>query len=158
MLKLTFFHLIGSFQLSDTSNYTMIAGYTPNFINFGRSAAELRPFEVALYRVTTIILHKANNLQIRQKILVFAIGYQSSICYWPLVEVLRVLRHTDKRHDRINLLSKSKVRKIDTSKVKKRTPITQFLLHFRKIFFSIICSLEIGLEVCVKRIFIILIR
>ena len=51
MLKLTFFHLIGSFQLSDTSNYTMIEGYTPNFINFGRSVAELRPFEVARSRV-----------------------------------------------------------------------------------------------------------
>ena len=40
MLSLTFSYLIVIPQFSDTNNYMVIVGYTPNFINFGRSVAE----------------------------------------------------------------------------------------------------------------------
>ena len=52
MPTLTFFHLITVFQFSDTKNYVIFESYTPNFIIFGCSGAELGPFEVAWLRVS----------------------------------------------------------------------------------------------------------
>ena len=40
MPALTFFHLIAVFQFSDTKNYIIFEGYTPNFIKFGRLVAK----------------------------------------------------------------------------------------------------------------------
>ena len=54
MLQLTFFHLIAIFQFSDTSIYMTIEGYTPNFINFGRSAAEQSLAEKAQISVASL--------------------------------------------------------------------------------------------------------
>ena len=66
MLPPTFFHLIAIFQFSDISIYMTKEGFTPNFINFGRSAAELRPFEVALSRVSEpFAINKSSQKQAR---------------------------------------------------------------------------------------------
>ena len=44
--------MIAVFQFSDTKNYIIFVGYTPNLIKFGCSGAELGPFEVAWLRVS----------------------------------------------------------------------------------------------------------
>ena len=54
MLQLTFFHLIAIFQFSDISIYMTIEGYTPNFINFGRTAAEQSLAEKARISVASL--------------------------------------------------------------------------------------------------------
>ena len=68
MLPLTFFHLIAISQFSDISIYMTIEGYTPNFINFGRSVAtqslveKARISDLGLFSAAFISSERLGNL------------------------------------------------------------------------------------------------